>query len=316
MACVVVGMLVLSGPVAALNEHPTGTDGSSPVVESGGDEEYDYENAEKYNYTQWNMNPEDGDYHPGAEPFWMNSFQFPVDYAEIWEIGITISAEGVDNGASMGTCSVQNVRAFGIDRGGNNSGTETDEDALEYLKDYEFHDNYFWITFNREEDFGNSLSASDEDIMYGALESCFQNPSEPGWYWFVGHINGITPDDEFVHLEVPNRNWYPVCECSSREEAREELGPPPSENGTDDAPTPTPTPEDGTAETPTPTAADVDTPTPEVGDETNDDDDDPAGEDGDDGQMTPTGGDGPGFGTFAALVALFACAVFAHRRSV
>ncbi|WP_178915413.1 PGF-CTERM sorting domain-containing protein [Natronomonas gomsonensis] len=145
-------------------------------------------------------------------------------------------------------------------------------------------------------------------------------------------------------------NYLYVCECDNEEEAREQLGPPPNEDP-DPTPTPTessdstPTPTESSDSTPTPTEAPDNTATPEpteppesTPEPTDPPDDTPqptdppeettaptatqsnngggGGNDGGGGNtgMTPTSGEGPGFGPAVAILALLGSALLANRR--
>jgi PGF-CTERM protein len=249
-------------------------------------------------------------------------------------------------------CDSPNTAVFGIDRGNNNSGTQTDTDLLQHMKNSNFHADGIEVTFFEEGDFGEPTYINPEDAIIsvqGAGSSggpCFTMPEEPGWYQIQGMIEGTTYDGETVQVEA-NSHYFPICEgCHDNDTAYEKLGPPPSQQTSGGAATPTPTatatatptPDDGGddgtdggAATPTPTA--TATLTPDGGDDGNDDtdgsdgnSDDGSGADGagsnDDGAAgssdeidgTPTPGDGPGFGAVAALAALLGSALLARRR--
>jgi len=249
-------------------------------------------------------------------------------------------------------CDPDSARVFGIDRGNNNSGTQTDVDLLEHMKNYDVGDSRITLELYDESDFGGDpVNLNAPDATIAVLGDCIENTGDPGWYRFTGYVNGTTYDDGYEEVYLDSHYFW-IGDFENEEEAREELGPPPSEetddtDGTDestpepDTPTPTPTSDDtddsdsgedadGTESTPEP---DTPTPTP-----TSDDGDggaaggEPDGDsDGDDGESqddagdeeasgddaadgTPTPGDGAGFGPVVALGALLAAALSARRR--
>jgi PGF-CTERM protein len=238
-------------------------------------------------------------------------------------------------------CDSPNTAVFGIDRGNNNTGTQTDTDPLQHMKDSRFREHEIEVDFYSTEDFGGDPTyINPEDAIVsvqGAGSSdgpCFTMPTEPGWYQVNGMIRGTTADGEVVEIESKS-HYFPICEgCHDEDTAREKLGKPPSQrdDGSDDeetTPTPTatatPTPtesdetDDGGDETPTPTETATPTPTDDGGETGEEGDDGATGVDdsdstGGDAELTPTPGDGPGFTGLAALLALLAAALLAHRR--
>ena len=278
----------------------------------------------------------------------------------IWFNQILVSADWIDYTA----CDTDNTAAFGIDRGNNNSGTQIDEDLVQYQRRSVFKDDGIDIFFYDWEDFaGNPPYMAPEDAIVAEqgensnAGACITMTEEPGWYQIQAFFNGTVaeedctdsgndacePEDkEYIGGHLSSTYFY-VCECDSEAEAREQLGAPPDED-TDETPTPTEedteTPEQETetpdADTETPeqetetpeeetetpeeetSTPDADTGTPDADTEdgpTDDEDADPAtGGDEADDQLTPTPGDGPGFGALAALAALAAAALLARRR--
>jgi len=238
----------------------------------------------------------------------------------------------------LGGCGPGDNEAAGIDRDNDDPGTEIDEEIVPHIENVYESEDRLVIDFHDPDDFGENpihLNQSDEFVSY--VKDCRGNPDEQGWYRLAGTINGTGYDGEHVEHSTTS-HWFWICDCEDEEEAREKLGPPPSEsetgssdgNGTPPAtptPTATATPGDG-AQTSTPTAT-------------------PGGEEDErtptatpDGEATPTatatptpaataeseetdtpeadsdasGGDSPGFGPVAALVALLSTALVAARR--
>lgn len=106
---------------------------------------------------------------------------------------------------------------------------------------------------------GEPVSFNAEDQVVAAQNECYEMPGEPGWYQINARINGTGYNDEYIDSadqgEIFSHYFY-ICECGSEEEAREQLGPPPSE------PTPTPTASPTPPSEPTPTPEPTPTRTP------------------------------------------------------
>lgn len=139
-------------------------------------------------------------------------------------------------------CKEDDIRAFGIDRGGTHSGLETDEQPPAQYKAF---DGYY---FEYEVDGTFDLSAGDEIVA--SVADCLYNPEEKGWYQGQAFLYV----DHNYELQSTS-HYYWICDCENESEAREQLGPPPSETSS----TPTPTPTEEPVVTPTETA----TPTPD-----------------------------------------------------
>jgi PGF-CTERM protein len=243
-------------------------------------------------------------------------------------------------------CSASNTEKLGIDRGGTNSGTKTDEGLLQYVKDQQRSANRVVVEFYDEDDVaGETTYVNESDEIVSHQTNCFGNPDEPGWYQISAKLNGTGWDGERKEVSATSHYFW-VCDCESESEAREQLGPPPSEaDGTADAdssPTPTDAGGGATTATPTDTADDESTPTATATDggdgtetraatdeadstprETPTADERTTGEqtpgDEDDSQSgadnsTPTSGGGPGFTGIGAVLALLTTALLIHRR--
>jgi len=191
----------------------------------------------------------------------------------IWVDNVIVDADWIDYSA----CSTDNTKAFGIDRGNNNTGTNIDEDLVEHQIRTDFRDDGITIEMYNWDDFANDPPyLSPEDAIVAAQGAgsnsgpCLTVTNEPGWYNVQAFANGsiatgckeegnsdCEPENkEFVGVNV-NSNYLYVCECDSRAEAEEQLGPPPGGE-----PESTPTPTESSDSTPTPTEAPDDTPTP------------------------------------------------------
>lgn len=151
-------------------------------------------------------------------------------------------------GVNASACSAGNIRAVGIDRGNNRSGTATDDPILRYLEGVNFsspEDGRYEYTFEfyTNESEGTPLSVDEGDQFVASVAGCFTNPAEPGWYRVNATVNG-TASDGTLRNETYTSNWFAVCNCTTRADARSALG------GT---PTPTPTATPSPTASPTPT---------------------------------------------------------------
>ena len=271
----------------------------------------------------------------------------------VWIDWIIIDAVSQgENWIDYSECTTDNTAAFGLDRGNNNSGTQVDEDLVSRQKSNDFRDDGITIEFFDFEDFaGDPLRMMPEDAIVAeqgansAAGACLTMTDEPGWYQIEGFMNGTVadngddePSDDAEEVELRlNSNWIYVCDCDSREEAEQQLGPAPDdpqeepEDPPEDTPTPTPTPteeppeddptptEEPPQDDPTPTPTEEppqDDPTPTPTEQPPQDDTQPAQPQSDEGEplVTPTVSDGPGFGVAVALVALLASGLLAQRR--
>jgi len=108
-----------------------------------------------------------------------------------------------------------------------------------------------------------------EDTLILRLDSCVTNGDDGDWYLGALQVEGKSATDRNVNFSEAS-HYYGLCDgCESDEEAREELGNPPSEPEQTPTPTPTetatPTPTETATPTATPTATDTpggDTPEP------------------------------------------------------
>jgi hypothetical protein len=195
------------------------------------------------------------------------------------------------NKFDFGPCTTEDVRAAGIDRDSDNTGTTTDQDIIRYAGDSECPCDWgFYGNFIRGDEFSappeaynggpgkgegegrkdgdSNLEQYEDDIGLASFDACSTNPSDPGWYQWTWTANGsnwngyeegqrVEQDEsmqgDYIEFTV-NSDWIPICnDCEDMESARENLGPPPNE--TESTPTPT-------AVSPTPTANLTITPTP------------------------------------------------------
>ena len=176
---------------------------------------------------------------------------------------IIIDADWID----YSECTTENTAAFGIDRGDDDEGTNYDEDLVQKQKQATFRDDGITVEFYNWDDLGGDppYMAPEDAIVAQQGEGsaggeCMTMTSEPGWYRIDGFLNGTVADNgegeqpsenaEQVGVKTKSTYFY-ICECDSEEEAREQLGPPPNEEGSGETgssggeSTATPTPSDG-----------------------------------------------------------------------
>jgi PGF-CTERM protein len=232
---------------------------------------------------------------------------------------------------SWANCGTDDGETLGIDRGSTYDGYETDESLKNNIKRFSAGEDVFELEFNGENDFGASTHLDDGD-EFVSVATCLTNPDEPGWYRIKGTTTGVTADGERVTFGSESHYFW-IGNFENEEEARAELGPPPSEPQSTPTPTPEPTAEPssgngsdtesegepaGTNEvTPTPTATAVATETPEPGPTTPTAEPTPTPTPPQwEGQVvqSPTPGDGPGFGPAVAGLSLLATALLVRRR--
>jgi PGF-CTERM protein len=290
------------------------------------DDHYDHIEYQDVNYTV--QFP--GDRTPGEQISVIERARSPVDARNMDTARIFTPMDA-------GPCTDGDIRTFGIDRGSNNSGNEIDEPLVDnYKDDYEGparpddppEDKPFeiWADFWDEEDFQDGTHIRSEDTVILYREDCYVAPEEAGWYQAIGMINGTGYDGGHVEGWAKS-NYFWIGDFEDEEEARSELGPPPSERDGNDESTPEPTataeptdqstaePTDQSTAEPTPTATAAGTGTATDGGSTadgsqSDDDSDP----GNDVDGTPASEDGPGFGPVAALVGLLGAVLALRRR--
>jgi len=275
---------------------------------------------------------------PGATEvsMWSSTIsQFPERYEdETYEGNISL----VWTPLVTSPCQFENLEEFGIDRGNTNPNWQTDESAIPYTTngsytetgveeyqdetsttdwDYVEKVNIYWN--NPNDTTSPNLQMNDGDQFIAKQDSCYALPDEAGWYRDRQEARGVLGDrtpKEYV-TDSYYSHWYYICDCESYDEAIETIGPPPSEGGESTTQTPSndeaqPTPTATMTATPsdegstaTATATETATATSQV-DETT--------EPTDRGSES-SGGDGPGFGIIATLMAALAAALIARRHN-
>ena len=131
-------------------------------------------------------------------------------------------------------CGPGSAEAFGIDRGSDNEPYTVDESLTDNVKSFSASEDVFESRFYDEDELGESVHLNSEDRVFSVIE-CPQNPPEAGWHRIdAASVTGRTAGGEVVTFEDPS-HWFWICDCRNEAEARDRLGPPPSE------PMPTPT---------------------------------------------------------------------------
>lgn len=189
---------------------------------------------------------------------------------------LVLSAPWIDYEA----CGPTDVGTFGVDRGNDNDGAESDREFPNNNYDKEFRDGSVVVEFSSFREVGGDppyLAPEDAivgDYGQGGISSgCMTVTSNPGWYRIEAVLEGTAadrgpgqpPSAGAAPIEVRAFSGYIyVCRCENESQARTRLGPPPDEEPQTPAPTatPTPTPTPAPTATPTPTAAPTATPTP------------------------------------------------------
>jgi PGF-CTERM protein len=290
-----------------------------------------------------------GDRTPGATDVKYGQFvigEAGTDF-ETLETLLAVYEEGSFEG-----CGPSNSETFGIDRGSTYDGQKVDESLESNVKSFSAGENRFEVEFYGEDDFGGSTTHLDDGDEIISVATCYTNPDEPGWYQITGSTMGVTASGERKTIKGESHYFW-ICDCESEAEAREQLGPPPSEPEPTATPKPTPEPTATPKPTPEPTATDGDSGGTDEDTSTTDADATPTP----DGQTTdpttpeptatptleptatpeptvrpeptptpteaewesevvqsPTAGDGAGFGGGVAVVALVGAVLLARRR--
>ena len=206
------------------------------------------------------------------------------DYIELDTTGFIDYSECTTSG---------NTVEFGIDRGSDNSGFQSDESLLEHREESPLEKDGLRVYFFDWDAFGSGnvppyFAPRDTVVARQGKGSrdgpCLKMSEEPGWYRVKGYANGTISNkcndrpkgetDKNSHPRESSEcepdpkeriginlrsNYQYICECDSEQEARQKLGPPPNEDGEtgdggeEQAATPTPTPVATSTSTPTPT---------------------------------------------------------------
>lgn len=255
----------------------------------------------------------------------------PMDEGEnITTLAATVHGEENTEDFDFSKCGPPNAHVAGFDRHNDDPGLQTDEPFLKHVKNTEENDSLIYTDMFDDDDIGGETTyLAPDDQIVAEVQDCYKNPDEPGWYQMYGWSNGTTDDGKEVKVSVVSHYFY-ICNCTSRQQAVNELGPPPSAegggggggNGTGNGtatPTPTasPTPGGNVTGTGTGTATPTATQTT-TGEDTTTETTTTAGGGGGGGAGTPTASptdEGmPGFGAIVAIAAVLAAAAAVARR--
>ncbi|WP_276261139.1 PGF-CTERM sorting domain-containing protein [Haloglomus litoreum] len=208
--------------LGATADSPSATDGDVSNGEELKSAEDDDDQLLDTNYTFVPAN-----HQPGAEG---SARHFAVGLTEnitLHRIKLYSEAIGYSN------CEPDNTNAFGIDRGNDDPGTGTDVSLLTSFKKYTSEEDFIDIKYYREDKLaGGPIKFYTVDQVVAGQSGCYDNPSEPGWYRINGTITGSSNGDTTTDYKVRDLSGYfYVCDCSSRAEAEQTLGPPPGQGG-------------------------------------------------------------------------------------
>ena len=158
---------------------------------------------------------------------------------------------------SWAGCGPGAAEEFGIDRGSDNEPYTVDESLTDNVKSFTASEDVFESKFYDEDELGESVHLNSVDRIFSVIE-CPQNPPDAGWHRIdAASVKGRTAGGEVVTYEDLS-HWFWICDCQNEAEARDRLGPPPSEPAKTPMPTPTATERstaDGEPATPNETAA-------------------------------------------------------------
>lgn len=212
--------------VVTAEDFPSATDGDVANGEEVRSAEDDDDQVFRINYTFRLRN-----HQPGHED----------GYAEHYAVGLTENGtlhriRLVSEPMGFSDCEPGNTGAFGIDRGNDDPGTTTQVSLLSAFKNYDSGEDYIDITFYEEETLaGEPVNGTVHDQVVASQRDCYDNPSEPGWYRINGTITGnVAGGTETDYVIRDLSNYVYICDCDSRAEAEETLGPPPNEASNDD----------------------------------------------------------------------------------
>ena len=156
---------------------------------------------------------------------------------------------------SWESCGPGSAEEFGIDRGSDNEPYTVDEGLTDNVKSFSAGEDGFESRFYDEDELGESVHLNSEDRIFSVIE-CPKNPPEAGWHRIdAASVKGRTAGGEVVTYE-DHSHWFWICDCRNEAEARDRLGPPPSEPAETPTLTPTATERstaDGEPSTPTAT---------------------------------------------------------------
>lgn len=158
--------------------------------------------------------------------------------AEFYAVGLTENVQlhwivVTSQEFGLSNCEPQDAKAFGIDRGNDNPGTQTDESLLTSYKSYNSGPNQIKIGYYQGDALaGQPVNITVQDQIVASNDGCLKNPKQKGWYRIKGKVNGSTKmDDQTDYTIRAGTQWIYICDCKNRQEAKQKLGPPPSQSG-------------------------------------------------------------------------------------
>jgi PGF-CTERM protein len=122
-------------------------------------------------------------------------------------------------------CNQLDTRVFGLDKGNDDPGTQTDVNLLTNAEKVEFNEDEIFIDMVDSGD--ETVAFETDDQLVAVLAGCIENPDEAGWYQVTGKLNGTRSAGSPAGV-AQQSHYFAICDCESREEAIEKLGPPPS----------------------------------------------------------------------------------------
>lgn len=122
-------------------------------------------------------------------------------------------------------CNQLDVRVFGLDKGNDNSGTQTDVNLLSKAEKVEFNEDEIFIDMVDSDD--QAVAFETDDQLVAVLGGCIETPGDPGWYQVTGKLNGTRSNGSPAGV-AQQSHYIAICDCESREQAVNKLGPPPS----------------------------------------------------------------------------------------
>jgi len=124
-------------------------------------------------------------------------------------------------------CNQLDTRVFGLDKGNDDPGTQTDVNLLANAERVEFNEDEIFIDMVDSGD--DAVAFETDDQLVAVIAGCIENPDEAGWYQITGKLNGTRSGGSPAGV-AQQSHYFAICDCESREEAVEKLGPPPSAN--------------------------------------------------------------------------------------
>lgn len=159
---------------------------------------------------------------------------------------------------SLKACTSGDIDLLGIDRRNDDPGTSVDVHLSQDEVATRHGRNLTYLTLTETATI--RYDVADQLVLVHA--DCYENPHDPAVTRFYWYVNGTTPDGEGVSLVSEPHHVY-NCDCESRSEGIDRLGPPSDQYDPPER-TPMPTPTGAAAHSSSPTATVTATPTRET----------------------------------------------------